>query len=292
MEMRRFPLRASSGASLGQVVFISDRTYLEALERALAEREQMAELGELAAGMAHELRNALATIRGYLRLLPEADEARRERFVAAIEQEAGDAGRAPDRFLSFAEPRELRRGRCEVGAVLEEVAQRVRASFPGLDLRVADGAPVSCRRIAWPSGSSSRTSCATPPRPWPREGGVTVRDDRERRPPAGGGRGRRAGGEPGGERAAVPPVRLDQAVGRARPGGVAAAGPPARGRRRLRGAARGRRAVRPHAAARGVRRERSGAGRRGPPVAWPRCWPRRCVPRATRSRWCCAATRR
>ena len=81
MEVRRFPLLTSSGASLGQVVFISDRTSLEALERALAEREQMAQLGELSAGMAHELRNALATIRGYLRLLPEADEARRDRFV-------------------------------------------------------------------------------------------------------------------------------------------------------------------------------------------------------------------
>jgi signal transduction histidine kinase len=138
MEVRRFPLLASGGASLGQVVFVSDRTSVEALERALAEREQMAQLGELSAGMAHELRNALATIRGYLRLLPDADEARRDRFVAAMEQEAGGLGALLDRFLSFAQPHELQRGRCEIGAVLEEVSQRVRASFPGLDLRVAE----------------------------------------------------------------------------------------------------------------------------------------------------------
>jgi signal transduction histidine kinase len=97
----------------------------------------MAQLGELSAGMAHELRNALATIRGYLRLLPEADEARRDRFVAAMEQEAGGLGALLDRFLSFAQPHELQRGRCEIGEVLEEVSGRVRASFPGLDLRIA-----------------------------------------------------------------------------------------------------------------------------------------------------------
>lgn len=142
LEIRRFPLLASSGASLGQVVFISDRTSLEALERALAEREQMAQLGELSAGMAHELRNALATIRGYLRLLPEADEARRDRFVAAMQQEAGGLEALLDRFLSFAQPHELQRGRCEVGALLEEVSRRVRASFPGLDLRVAEAPQV------------------------------------------------------------------------------------------------------------------------------------------------------
>ncbi|HPS77046.1 MAG TPA: ATP-binding protein [Thermoanaerobaculaceae bacterium] len=136
MEVRRFPLLASSGASLGHVVFISDRTSVEDLERALAEREQMAMLGELSAGMAHELRNALATIRGYLRLLPEADGPRRDRFVAAMEDEAGSLGALLDRFLSFAQPRELQRQSCEVSELLEEVAGRVRASFPSLDLRL------------------------------------------------------------------------------------------------------------------------------------------------------------
>lgn len=129
VEVRRFPLLASSGASLGHVLFLSDRTSLEALERALGEREQMAQLGELSAGMAHELRNALATIRGYLRLLPDADEERRARFVAAMEQEARELGGLLDRFLRFAQPHELQRRRCDLAELVDDVVSRVGTSF-------------------------------------------------------------------------------------------------------------------------------------------------------------------
>ncbi|HPC81798.1 MAG TPA: ATP-binding protein [Thermoanaerobaculaceae bacterium] len=132
VEVRRFPLLASNGASLGHLTFLSDRTSLEALERALAEREQMAELGELSAGMAHELRNALATIRGYLRLLPDADEERRARFVAAMEHEARELGALLDRFLRFAQPHELQRQRCDLAELVAEIAGRVAASCPGV----------------------------------------------------------------------------------------------------------------------------------------------------------------
>ena len=137
VEVRRFPLLASTGASLGHVTFLSDRTSLEALERTLAEREQMAQLGELSAGMAHELRNALATIRGYLRLLPEADEERRARFVAAMEQEAGELGGLLERFLRFAQPHELLRQRCDLAELVTEAAARVAASSPAVVPKLA-----------------------------------------------------------------------------------------------------------------------------------------------------------
>lgn len=137
VEVRRFPLLASGGAILGQVIFLTDRTSLEALERTLAEREQMAQLGELSAGMAHELRNALATIRGYLRLLPEADPERRARFIAAMEQEAQDLGHLLDRFLGFAQPHELQRQRCDLAELVAEVAGRVAAWAPAPPVELA-----------------------------------------------------------------------------------------------------------------------------------------------------------
>lgn len=134
LEVRRFPLLSSSGTGLGQVIFLSDRTSFEALERALGEREQMAQLGELSAGMAHELRNALATIRGYMRLLPEADEARRARFLAAMEQEASELEGLLHRFLGFAQPHELQRQSCDVRELIQDAADRVQAAFPTLNL--------------------------------------------------------------------------------------------------------------------------------------------------------------
>ena len=136
VEVRRFPLLAASGAAQGEVVFLTDRTALEALERALAEREQMAAVGELAAGMTHELRNALATIRGYARLLPDAQAPERARYTAAINDEAAGLADLLDRFLRFAQPRRLRRERVALLDLVEEAARKVRAAFPSLGLTV------------------------------------------------------------------------------------------------------------------------------------------------------------
>jgi two-component system, sensor histidine kinase FlrB len=138
LELRRFPLHSPTGALQGQVAFLTDRTRVEALERAMREREGMAALGELAAGMAHELRNALATIRGYLRLLPGADGEQRPRYLAAIEGEAETLSGVLDRFLGFAQPRELRREPVELLRLAEETVARVREMFPGASI-TADG---------------------------------------------------------------------------------------------------------------------------------------------------------
>lgn len=140
VEVRRLPLLAADGSVQGEVVFLTDRTAVESLERALAEQEQMAALGELAAGMTHELRNALATMRGYLRLLPEATREDRDRFAAAINDEAEGLAALLDRFLRFAQPRELRRDPVEVRELVEETARKVRTAFPGVTLTV-DGEP-------------------------------------------------------------------------------------------------------------------------------------------------------
>lgn len=149
LEVRRFPLLSSSGTSLGHVVFFSDRTSLEALERALGEREQMAQLGELAAGMAHELRNALATIRGYMRLLPEADEARRARFLAAMEQEASELERLLHRFLGFAQPHELQQEACDLQELIRDAVGRVQAAFASFRLTLdLEPCPLDLDRMA------------------------------------------------------------------------------------------------------------------------------------------------
>lgn len=142
VEVRRIPLLAANGEAQGEVVFLADRTGLEALERALAEREHMAGLGELAAGMAHELRNALATMRGYVRLLPGAGPDESARFIAAINEEAEGLVDLLERFLRFAQPRDLRRDPVALTTLVADAAERVAAAFPRISVRVT-GAPVT-----------------------------------------------------------------------------------------------------------------------------------------------------
>jgi signal transduction histidine kinase len=137
VEVRRLPLLAADGDEQGAVVFLTDRSREEALERALHEREEMATLGELAAGMAHELRNAVATITGYLRLLGDADGTDRRRFVAAMEQEARSLAEVLDRFLRFAQPQDLKREPLDVAALVRERAAVVGSAFPAVATTVA-----------------------------------------------------------------------------------------------------------------------------------------------------------
>lgn len=136
LEIRRFPLPAAGGGSQGEVLFLTDRTRLEALERALEEREHLAGLGELAAGLAHEVRNALATTQGYLRLLRDADADRRGRYLEAISAETEGLNRLVGRFLDFTRPHQLGRESVELLATCREAAARAVQAFPHLAVTV------------------------------------------------------------------------------------------------------------------------------------------------------------
>ncbi len=58
----RSSLRDRSGRAIGSIFIFQDRTRLKRLERRLARRERLAEMGEMAMQVAHEIRNPLGSI--------------------------------------------------------------------------------------------------------------------------------------------------------------------------------------------------------------------------------------
>ncbi len=67
-----FPLRGRDEARAGTAMIFQDLTELRAMEEAVERSKRLADLGELAAGLAHEIRNPLASVSGCVELLRSA----------------------------------------------------------------------------------------------------------------------------------------------------------------------------------------------------------------------------
>ena len=63
------PLKDKEGAKIGQILIFTDLTHLKAIESQMELRDRLSSLGEISAGIAHELRNPMAVIAGYTKLM-------------------------------------------------------------------------------------------------------------------------------------------------------------------------------------------------------------------------------
>ncbi len=95
-------LKDTSGNPIGFILVFSDITDVKALERQLRLKEHLTSLGELSMGIAHELKNPMAVIMGYIKMLlkkwPDSPELR------AIQKEVQVMDRIISDFMSFARP--------------------------------------------------------------------------------------------------------------------------------------------------------------------------------------------
>ena len=99
-------LRGAAGRESGQLLLFQDLTDLKALEERTRISERLAAIGQLAAGLAHELRNPLASISGCVQLLQQRGrpEEVRSRVLGILERETQRVGAIVSDFLDFARP--------------------------------------------------------------------------------------------------------------------------------------------------------------------------------------------
>ena len=119
------------------------RSESERLHARLREAERLATAGELAAGMAHEIRNPLAAILNATALLTDEtgltpDE--RASTLTALRTEARRLNRILSDFLQFARPQQARRAPGDIREVVQHVSSLIRedrSRAPRVDVRVA-----------------------------------------------------------------------------------------------------------------------------------------------------------
>ncbi|MGZ4810181.1 MAG: two-component system sensor histidine kinase NtrB [Thermoanaerobaculia bacterium] len=131
-----------SGRYLGMLALFTDLTPVRRLETRMREIQSLADLGEMSSGIAHEFRNSLSTVLGYLRLAkksalpPDALER-----VDRAEEEANQLSQAVESLLVFARPISLSKQQVDVTALASEIAERLLSLERGIDL-VCEGEPI------------------------------------------------------------------------------------------------------------------------------------------------------
>jgi len=94
-------------------------------ERALLRSERLAVVGKLAAGVAHEINNPIAVIRGYIKtMIPEASNEGQAEELRILDQEAAACQRIVDDMLAYGADPELSRERLSAPELLEEATTR------------------------------------------------------------------------------------------------------------------------------------------------------------------------
>lgn len=106
LEFRISALREADKELLGTLVIFNDITELREMEERLRNADRLAAVGQLAAGIAHEVRNPLASISGAVQVLGDEleDEKSRDRLMRIVIRETDRLDSLINDFLLYARP--------------------------------------------------------------------------------------------------------------------------------------------------------------------------------------------
>ena len=113
--------------------------HLQEAEAQVRRTERLAALGQLSAGLAHEIRNPLSTIKGSAEMLlknVDANGAVAHELAGFISTEVDRTNALVTRFLDFARPLALRLDKTEIAQVIDEAVAQVEKHTPPLDVSI------------------------------------------------------------------------------------------------------------------------------------------------------------
>jgi len=134
------PVTAEGGVHLGTIYILSDLTEIHRLQADVKQREKMAAIGNLAAGIAHEVRNPLSSIKGYATyfagLFDEGSENRKAATVMIAETER--LNRVISELLDFSRPSDFKFREANPASVLDTVSRLLQqdAADQGVEVSV------------------------------------------------------------------------------------------------------------------------------------------------------------
>ena len=104
------PLRLLLGDQEGQILIFQDLTEIKEIEEEMKKVEGLAMIGELAAGIAHEIRNPMASISGSIQMLKDGleEDDVNSRLMEIVSREINRLNHLVNDFLLFARPKKAK----------------------------------------------------------------------------------------------------------------------------------------------------------------------------------------
>ena len=154
------PLRDVKNQVIGRVVNFQDLTELRRLELQSRRSERLATVGQLAAGVAHEIRNPLASISGSIELLRQAPATSEDdrMLMAIVHREIQRLNGLIGDLLDYANPRPPQLVDFDLGVLIEETLQVARAEPSFAQVTIAmevdrplpvHADPAKLRQVLW-----------------------------------------------------------------------------------------------------------------------------------------------
>ena len=114
-------LEDDDGTSMGHMILFRDLTEIQELKREVERTQRLASLGRLAAGIAHEIRNPLSSIKGFATYFRERyrDVPEDQKTAEIMVQEVERLNRVIGQLLEFARPMSVRKKPTSIQTVIQ-----------------------------------------------------------------------------------------------------------------------------------------------------------------------------
>lgn len=132
----------------GEVLLVRDLSEIRSLEKQLRRSERLAALGKMAAGVAHEVRNPLSSIKGLAMLLKERrNNVEAEESADLLVKEVERLNRSISELLDYARPAKLQRRMVAPAEIVGKAVSLVQADASSLGIKISADLPVDLPEI-------------------------------------------------------------------------------------------------------------------------------------------------
>ena len=121
LEVSATALKDEKGNFLGYIILFKDLSEVRSLRREVARTQRLASLGSLAAGVAHEIRNPLSSIKGFATYFLERQEKLEDKEIAKVMiHEVDRLNRVVSQLVELAMPVSVSKKSVSLSAVIEK----------------------------------------------------------------------------------------------------------------------------------------------------------------------------